>query len=183
MSMHEQVLQLWDEGIHSLQDVGNVVGLTRERVRQILVENGIHERYLKQKFKDEYERQIYAEAVSQVIDRYRQGEYLGNVIADVSVSEYIVNKLHPLTDDDKREHLLNRLLGRTTVGAIPDGFNTPCREWQGAYVGKYPRAAPIDGETYVVRIMFKLVHGRSGKTVKRACKNHKCIAVEHLEEI
>jgi len=170
---------MWQEGRHSLQDVGDAHNLSRERVRQILVKNGITERYVKQKFNDDLERQLNIEAVNQAVDRYRNGEYLGNVVKDIGISEHLVKKLRPVTEDDKRHHLLSKLYKHIEIGTIPDGFDTPCLEWTGNYFGKYPRFR-YGKETYVTRIMWYLEHGEWPIGVRRSCKNEKC--VRHLED-
>jgi len=175
----DSIITMWQEGRHSLQDVGDAHNLSRERIRQILVANGITERFVKKQFNDDLERQLNIEAVNQAVERYRNGEYLGNVVKDIGISEHLVKKLRPITEDDKRHHLLSKLYKHIEQGTIPDGFETPCLEWTGNYFGKYPRFR-YGKETYVTRIMWYLEHGEWPVGVRRACKNDKC--VRHLED-
>ena len=182
--MSEAILNMWAEGKYSLADVGNKFNLSRERIRQILVKNGVTERYVKQATKDEYEKRMYGEAVVIVRERYRKGEYLKDAAKDVGVPLPIVDKLFPRTEDDVKAHERGKFFRKTVVGKKPDGFTKPCLEWIGNYsVQGVPRYLVDANNCLAHRHAWAMHYGEFPEFhIKRACKNRKCVEWSHLEK-
>ena len=180
--MSEAILNMWAEGKYSLADVGAKFNLSRERIRQILVKNGVTERYVKQATKNEYEKRMYGEAVAIVRERYRNGEYLKDAAEDVGVPLPIVDKLFPRTDKDIKAHERGKFFRHTVKGAVPDGSKTPCLEWTGNYsVQGVPRYLVDANNSLAHRHAWFFKYGEFPDfQIKRACKNKKCVEWSHL---
>lgn len=177
----DKVLELWDTGTLTMQEVGDQCGITKQRVKQILDENNRDGRK-RLHFAKDHKKQLYGEAIRQVRKLYRNGVALSHAYKEIGVTAHICQLLWKADDDDRKAHLMSKLLNKTEVGEIPLGFDEPCRHWKG-YIGQ---GRPIfahsnNGERRAHYILYEWVTGeKPPRGAKQLCGNTDCVEPSHL---
>lgn len=83
--------------------------------------------------------------------------------------------------------LAEKLRAYSVDGAVPDGFETPCREWAAVRTGNgYGQVTDEQGRKVGAhRASYEVSNGpiASGLVIDHLCRNRACINPEHLEAV
>ncbi len=181
ISKMSKVLELADTKEYTMAEIGQLCGITRQRVHQVIKANGRDGR-ARQKQEREYKKRIYGEAVRQVRELYLNGMALTQAYQEVGITAYICKMLWTVSDEDKQAHLIAKLLSRTEVGEVPLGFDEPCRHWKGyMYEGTPIFAHTRNSERRAHYLLYTWTRGeKPPRGAKQLCGNTDCVEPSHL---
>lgn len=163
--------RIFQEGKHTLEEMGQMFNLTRERVRQVLVRNGISDRY-KWTIRN-------SGKLDRLKELYEQGETFEDIAKTLGVSVSVINA-QPKTRASYNKRRIAQFWKQVAITAD----TAKCWNWQGlvyGYYGRYGwRGKP---SVYAHRVAFEIYHGRTPtKWVLHHCDNGRCVNPHHLYE-
>jgi len=177
-----EMCQMYLDG-HTLQQVGERFGITRERVRQILVKNGVAERFTSTKaIKAQRDENWNA-----MMALYLKGEKRKLALRLLKLNESDL-PIRKITRTQYRVHKAARFWNQVDRnGPVSEKLGTKCWEWKALVnpVSGYGRFTweRDDGRVktqYAHRVAYEISKGRPKQWVLHWCDNVKCVNPDHL---
>lgn len=175
--MRQKIIDLAQLKKHSYQDIGNMVGCSRQYVQQVLKSEDIDVAWSKEATKLNYLRQMYGEAVELVKRRYYNGESLKDAEKAVGVKRYILNRLWKRDKTDLDKHIQAKFWAKIEK---TDG----CWNWTG-YIAPngMPHTSTIRGVNRPQVIVWTLTKGKPKNYISATCDNKLCCNPDHLADV
>lgn len=173
--MNEKIVDMYLEGKYSMADVGKAFGVSRQYVHQVLNKSKVEDRWLKYKNKDKADLAKYGEALNELMERYRNGEYINPVVQELKIPSRIVNKFFHRTAEDVLDHEISKYA--RNLAPQPNG----CIEWTGCYANGYPIHPVNSHDRSALKWGWFYANGEF-VSVKNTCGNRRCVNIEHMEK-
>lgn len=174
---NKQMCEMYVEG-RTLEEVAAPFNITRERVRQVLVKNGITERWTSRREKRASDKVL----TKQIMTRYLEGMTIPEAAKHLGIKRSTL-RMPLITVAQRTIHRIAqfwRLVEKQTE-SHPE-LGTPCWLWTGGKneitgYGRYRFASRLDSTH---RIAYTLVKGKPVNWVLHWCDNGLCVNPDHL---
>lgn len=176
---NDAICRLYTEG-KTLQEVGDKYGITRERVRQILVKKGISERYTSQVPIREQKKENWAKVVGLYMQGYSRQEALdklGFTLSDIDL------RCAKFTRVQRRMHRIAsfwKLVDKN--GPYHDDLQSNCWVWTGVTnsITGYGMFSWNGKNASTHRLSYTITKGHPTRWVLHSCSNAICVNPDHL---